>query len=602
MSTHQYQYNPLNVSTHEIRIVHILPGAWGEDIACELRTTSLDGAPIYQTLSYVWGDASITKPILVDGSRFEVTANLYAALKRLRCATTKRVIWIDALCINQRDNEEKTSQVMLMQRIYEGCAEVLIWLGDWDVDEPVDERTIEDTQDELEQFFQAVTFDEEAFSQFEPKRRDLMVAFAIVKTLESGGHIDERPWFRCKSTESRLFEGGSAALTKLMNVPYWNRIWVVQEMRLPQSAIVVCGSISMSWSVFTNANNNWNLHHDCCEDALIRGEDTVVGVLTEIMVTVMNVMDEQMDVFRTLLLHSHRQATDPRDKVYGLLSICRRRDDDIKGGRFVPDYTIPKELLFPKLTMQLIESTGCLKVLTGTYFHQGIPSWVADWSVSPSIMEVAREHTRLRQYDLYNAMVGDIGQAKYELSSLMTVKQVLRLAGKEVDTEQPYAGGGAWEDAYWRTLRVDITETIGGYLRRAEAEDKARHDFLFDIREGMEEEIQEMFFQRANIDDFGTIYNAVKDRRFFITQRGYLGFAPENTQIGDEVYVINGSKVPFVLRRLNKTYELESRTDESIIPDVPAFNLIGNCYVHGIMDGEAASGVDGKEAKDLILC
>lgn len=69
------------------------------------------------------------------------------------------MIWIDALCINQQDDEEKTRQIMPMQKMYKGRVEVLIWLGDWDGNGLVDERTMEDTRDELEQFFQAGKFD-----------------------------------------------------------------------------------------------------------------------------------------------------------------------------------------------------------------------------------------------------------------------------------------------------------------------------------------------------------------------------------------------------------------------------------------------------------
>lgn len=125
-----YDVSKVNCSQRETRVIHLLPGPWDDEIRCELHTISLNAQPIYEALSYVWGDPDITREILLDGIGFKVTKNLAAALRRLRNQTKKGVIWIDAICINQQDKREKTMQVRMMGAIYENCEEVFLWLGD----------------------------------------------------------------------------------------------------------------------------------------------------------------------------------------------------------------------------------------------------------------------------------------------------------------------------------------------------------------------------------------------------------------------------------------------------------------------------------------
>ena len=99
---------------------------------------SLRDEPLYGALSYVWGDQSVKETILVNGQEFSVTVNLAAALQKLggywEIAHKERGsppfrIWIDALCINQKDTEEKVRQIELMGYIYYHADPVFAWLG-----------------------------------------------------------------------------------------------------------------------------------------------------------------------------------------------------------------------------------------------------------------------------------------------------------------------------------------------------------------------------------------------------------------------------------------------------------------------------------------
>ncbi|KAF8856272.1 heterokaryon incompatibility, partial [Acephala macrosclerotiorum] len=98
-------------------------------IRCSIIQDNLLEHPKFKALSYVWGDpTTISVPILVNGARYYVTPNCYAALQRLR-ELGESPVWIDAICINQKDNAEKSRQIPLMGEVYSQARQVLVWLG-----------------------------------------------------------------------------------------------------------------------------------------------------------------------------------------------------------------------------------------------------------------------------------------------------------------------------------------------------------------------------------------------------------------------------------------------------------------------------------------
>jgi hypothetical protein len=134
-----YPYSLLPLEGDNIRLLRLLPN---EDEAaplyCELRNYSLPKLDTrthpYEALSYVWGNPDETLPICVDGGQFPVTVNLHAALSYLRDRSYERIIWVDAIYINQRNSEERIQQVQLMAKIYSKAHRVIVWLGKEAVD------------------------------------------------------------------------------------------------------------------------------------------------------------------------------------------------------------------------------------------------------------------------------------------------------------------------------------------------------------------------------------------------------------------------------------------------------------------------------------
>lgn len=132
----RYQHCSLPPGGNKIRLLRLIPcGDKSTIVECQLFNYSLESAKgmrLYEALSYVWGDPKATEIIIIDKRLFYVTRNLHAALVRLRDDSLERIVWVDAICINQADEREKENQIRLMSKIYGHATSVLVWLGQAD--------------------------------------------------------------------------------------------------------------------------------------------------------------------------------------------------------------------------------------------------------------------------------------------------------------------------------------------------------------------------------------------------------------------------------------------------------------------------------------
>jgi hypothetical protein len=134
-----FTYDDLDPDSNQIRLLRILPPKQkpregrredSQEVRCEIFHANLDEHPSYKALSYTWGDETAPDyPIYINGRHFEVRENLFHALHRFRSDGVALVIWTDAICINQTNNQERNYQVARMTMIYEQATEVVVWLG-----------------------------------------------------------------------------------------------------------------------------------------------------------------------------------------------------------------------------------------------------------------------------------------------------------------------------------------------------------------------------------------------------------------------------------------------------------------------------------------
>jgi hypothetical protein len=123
-----YKYLKI-IDEKTIRVLTLYPGRPDSKLAGELNFKSLNENPVYEAVSYVWGDPTRCEEMICGGEVLGLTQSLADALCRLRDESMPRYIWADQICINQYDQVEKSKQVKLMNRIYKDTAKVLAWLG-----------------------------------------------------------------------------------------------------------------------------------------------------------------------------------------------------------------------------------------------------------------------------------------------------------------------------------------------------------------------------------------------------------------------------------------------------------------------------------------
>ncbi|KAF4626614.1 hypothetical protein G7Y89_g11541 [Cudoniella acicularis] len=190
-------HQPLTDSD-EIRLLTLQPGTPYTDLRCTFTHVNLTAfhAPRYEALSYTWGTEAAVYPIHIEGNIYHIRSNLWIALNSLRSEAEERVIWIDALCINQSNILERNHQVKQMGRIYETAENVVVWLG--------------------------------------PADHDSKDAFGFLS------HGEEMPEGDRKSKAFSAVEG-------LLKREYWTRLWIIQEILLPTHIIIQCGKYSCDW-------------------------------------------------------------------------------------------------------------------------------------------------------------------------------------------------------------------------------------------------------------------------------------------------------------------------------------------------------------------
>jgi len=176
-----YCYSPLSPGVNNIRLLRLKPSANESTertkLRCELFEYSLQdlgkGTHLYEALSYTWGGEEKPYSITIKEQDLQVTTNLYAALMRLRDRSFERIIWIDAICIDQKNLEEQGQQVQLMAMIYSKAHRVLVWLGE--------------TADDVEGALEGIQY--AANEESTERSNEKMNEQAIFKLLQ-------RPWFQ----------------------------------------------------------------------------------------------------------------------------------------------------------------------------------------------------------------------------------------------------------------------------------------------------------------------------------------------------------------------------------------------------------------------
>ncbi|KAF5532871.1 het-domain-containing protein [Fusarium napiforme] len=236
-----FRYSPLDLAKNTIRLLLIHKGNWKDDIFCTLIEALSDadeGIP-YKALSYTWGGDK-HRPggpenlpnVWVDNQQFDkspLTDNLFGALRQIREIDRDVVLWTDAICIDQSNDTEKGHQVNQMGAIYSAAEEVLVWLGPGNEYTEALMKTINWINQRAEGFLR----DQETKSYQQWFNTCRFFALEHLKYIESPSGSSYR-----------------RVLEELLSRKWFKRVWVLQEIALAKTAIILCGSSSCTARTF----------------------------------------------------------------------------------------------------------------------------------------------------------------------------------------------------------------------------------------------------------------------------------------------------------------------------------------------------------------
>ncbi|KAK8103226.1 hypothetical protein PG984_016372 [Apiospora sp. TS-2023a] len=282
-----------SLSSKELRLLKPVRSSH-DSLHFEIATFPRDAAPLYTAVSYTWGDGDASEVIHINGFKFPVRLNLWSCLYYLsqaKVGSEWEYMWVDAICINQSDDREKSAQVRCMDQTYRLASCVSVWLGLPAVPEHLKTRINPGTP----------------IRTFEP---------------------DPYDWWD--------------SISYLTNRPYWSRFWVIQEFLLGRSVRVHCGNTSMDWFDFRDLVYREDLGHDTLlpdgnPRAIPPNASAAVPLL---MGRSINRLPEYPQALHILLVqHRHSMCKDPRDRVFALLGLVSE-DERLFLGRIFPDYTL----------------------------------------------------------------------------------------------------------------------------------------------------------------------------------------------------------------------------------------------------------------------
>ncbi|KAH7232861.1 heterokaryon incompatibility protein-domain-containing protein, partial [Fusarium tricinctum] len=285
-----FKYKPIGLAGPAIRLLRLLKGD-DDPIQCQLfesKLTSPEYVRDYAALSYTWGSTSRPCDIMINGSKMTVTKNVYLALRDLRYKEKDRVLWIDALCIDQNNDAERGEQVQQMGSIYSEAERVIIWLGEATYDTDYVMRHMKQLEKEC------------------------------IKHSSNAQNISDKQWVNiwlavvhCLRADQKdlLVEG----LRSLLRRSWFKRVWIIQETVNARVAEIVCGGKSVSASIFALMPSLLEIAPDLhCQPIL----EIMPGPHRNSSWWV-----KKRDLYTLLVKFCKSEATDPRDNIYALLGI-----------------------------------------------------------------------------------------------------------------------------------------------------------------------------------------------------------------------------------------------------------------------------------------
>ncbi|KAL2064409.1 hypothetical protein VTL71DRAFT_4903 [Oculimacula yallundae] len=589
---HDYEYHPLETTGGgELRLIRLWPGPVKSNaIRLEIFHAMKDSEPVYEALSYAWGSATHTDVAFVCGavkkrgkrktqrhlekkmgertpfSSLGIAHNLAVALRHLRHRKRERILWVDAICINQIDKEEKSREVLQMGSIYSNARQVIVWLGPGGDDSALALQT-------LGRIGSDVRYDRATYS-----------------VLSAEGSWAAKIRDNKKALQAEI--PSWVAISKLLRRDWFSRLWVFQEVTLAKASTIHAGESFLDWEKFRcgmlwigSKINEINLLRNISD--AIDPPVKIIGLLhvTDRTRAVAEGFLQTLDRTRQLLCY------DDRDRLFAIRGILGAYQRDF----IQPDYSLPTEEIYKATTISWMNWYGRLDILQNCVLHTPpskykMPSWVSDFSyreTSDPIKNIRVDgYSRASfsiEWDTLAAHGVRVGHVSEVWTSLVTKKStdkelidVCRTWMEQLSLPSAYVAGGLIEDVF-------IEAILGGSIEGKApknagsfpSSDDCKHVLMASSR------LDEVSQARETNDvDRARVLVAfrrfITGRAFFRSAEGYIGTCPDYAKSGDLMVVLLGCRVPLILRP---------------DPDNEALCVVvGACYVPGIMNAEALLG------------
>jgi len=633
----EFKYDALDVTKNEFRLLSFeeSDGYLSDGLVrLQIEHFSLDDCPDYHALSYVWGSSSKTWPIIINGASMNVTHSLGTALERFQSDDSVKWLWADAICINQTDDDEKSSQVQKMRQIYNQAHRVLSWLGlpapgtdelmanieshgmrlldyGWKKHGEVQDRAWGNVPHRLPTHpNQLVTSHPAQWQAFE----------------SLAGLLKSSPAFFAEIASELSLSPGSTGpfpldvMLNFLRRPNWCRVWILQEFAVAKDLYLVCGNTKLKYTYFFVVYYLYNLYYEDQRHGTMITEPSgniasVIASLNPVYTQTLLAMRYKTNSELQSLLSSAfwLGATNPVDRVFALLGLA----EDSESLGIIPDYkksyteacvdTAWK--LLPKHGLTILnESRG---VRESKYAHD-LPSWVPEWSMRtratlawkrlplfPEDTEFCASgdtvislgtHSgtldpRLQVGGSVVAEISAVGSAvdfsvpRVSSSNLRKAKTFLaelQQLARQFSDRRTYLGHNGWEQAVFQTpIAHQKLEAIPPTERQLyDAKSAEMHEAydLISLFEG-DQSREESLWRAQNCHDYLTYMSRKADEKAPFACYGdaeYLGMGPKEMEPGDMLVVLFGANVPFVLRPLESG----------------RYKLVGEAYVSGLMHGE----------------
>jgi len=489
--------------------------------------------PKYEALSYTWCTpldpetvhiATVGSSSSASSSTLPVRQSLASALRHLRYGDRPRTMWIDAICINQSDVEERNEQVIRMADIYRLAQRVIAWLGP----DSADGSQAIQVLDFLGSQF-VVTVDNAVLAAPDATERNWDHRTALP--------YDHDTWMR---------------ISKLLDRDYFRRLWIIQEIQLAKEVVLCCGESTARWDHFCNAVHFLYTNQHVEQSLIPKMKLRTVKRLTQ--------MGFNYPIsWHILNLVDGRRCSDQRDLVYGLLGLLPASFSSL----IKPRYDLPVAYAYKEAMLAYIEHVQRLDLFEACSLARreqpGIPSWVPDFSAAPAVgrevgMQLAAGYSRCWAESTWDEksqrhVLGVAGMHCATITEVQkpvpvsddlweTLADVRALEPHHLDTAPLYVTGESFRVAYAKTAAGGHVQERFPTLKFPDLETWAAQDSpnaLFGKHAKGEappsSAVSDAKVVPINFAEERAL-RLFQGRRYFSTDKGYIGLGPAGCEAG----------------------------------------------------------------------